>query len=377
VSRPADPPASVPGGPLTGLRVVELAGIGPAPFCGMVLSDMGADVVQVERSADSAARRASRPALWNRGRRSVALDLKSADGRAILLRMADRADAIIEGFRPGVAERLGIGPAVCLARNPRLVYGRVTGWGQDGPLAHKAGHDLNFLAVSGVLAAIGRADELPVPPLNLVGDFGGGGMLLALGMCAALLHASRSGQGQVVDAAMVDGAAQLMTSIFGLREQGHWRADRGTNLIDGGAPFYDVYRTSDDQLVSVAALERRFFDELVRVLGLAEDPSIADRMDQSTWPAMRTRFTQVFRSRTRAQWCEVFDDADCCFAPVLTIDEALTHRHLVERGTFLQHGDVVQPAPAPRFSATASAARRPAPRPGEHTAEVLAEWGVA
>jgi len=340
----------------------------------MVLSDMGADVVQVERALPA---EASPPALWNRGRRSVALDLKSDDGRDILLRMTDRADALIEGFRPGVTERLGIGPGVCLERNPRLVYGRVTGWGQDGPRAHTAGHDLNFLAVSGVLASIGRAGELPAPPLNLIGDFGGGGMLLALGMCAALLYASRCGQGQVVDAAMVDGAAQLMTSVFGLREQGRWRPGRGTNLIDGGAPFYDVYRTADERLVCVAALERRFFNQLVDALGLAGDPAVADRMNPATWPAMRERFTQVFRTRTRAQWCDRLDGTDCCFAPVLTIDEALADRHNVARETFVRHDSVIQPAPAPRFSVTPSVIRRPAPTPGEHTDEVLADWGVA
>jgi alpha-methylacyl-CoA racemase len=253
----------------------------------------------------------------------------------------------------------------------------VTGWGQDGPLAHAAGHDLNFLAVSGVLASIGRANELPVPPLNLVGDFGGGGMLLALGLCAALLHAARSGQGQVVDAAMVDGSAQLMTSIFGMREQGHWNPERGTNLIDGGAPFYDVYRTRDDKLISIAALERRFFDKLVDLLGLSEDPSIQDRMNPATWPAMRERFTRLFLTRTRARWCELLEGSDCCFAPVLSLDEAVAYPHNAARGTFVHHDGAAQPAPAPRFSATPSAIRRPAPRPGEHTDEVLAEWGVA
>ena len=257
----------------------------------MVLSDMGADVIQIDRPDSHST---TSPPLWNRGRRSVGLDLKSEDDRDRLLQMVVRADALIEGFRPGVAERLGLGPDVCLARNPRLVYGRITGWGQDGPLAQSAGHDLNYIALSGVLGSLGRPGERPAPPLNLVGDFGGGGMLLAMGVCAALVHAARTGQGQVVDAAMVDGAAQLMTSVFGMREQGRWKSERGSNLIDGGAPFYDVYSTSDAQLVSVAALERRFFLQLIEQLGLSDDPAMQDRMNPATWPAMRARFAEVF-----------------------------------------------------------------------------------
>jgi alpha-methylacyl-CoA racemase len=360
-------------GPLAGLRIVELAGVGPGPFCGMVLSDMGADVVQIDRGDDDVS---AAPPLWNRGRRSVALDLKSEPERAVLLQLVDRADALIEGFRPGVAERLGVGPEVCLARNPRLVYGRITGWGQDGPLAQSAGHDLNYLALSGVLGALGRRDELPAPPLNLVGDFGGGGMLLAMGVCAALLHSARTGQGQVVDAAMVDGAAQLMTSVYGLRAQGRWNPEHGSNLLDGGAPFYDVYRTSDAQLVSVAALERRFFDQLVAQLGLSGDPVVQDRMNPATWPQMRDRFTEVFAQRTREEWCALLEGTDCCFAPVLAMDEAAQHPHNAARATFVEQGNVTFPAPAPRFSATPSALGRAAPRPGEHTAEVLAEWGI-
>jgi alpha-methylacyl-CoA racemase len=359
-------------GPLSRLRVVELAGIGPAPFCGMLLADLGADVVQVDR-VDAE----GEPVLWNRGRRSVALDLKSADGRELLLKLIERADALIEGFRPGVAERLGVGPDACHARNPKLVYGRVTGWGQDGPLAQAAGHDLNYLALSGALAAIGRAGKIPVPPLNLLGDFAGGGMLLGLGICAAMLHAARTGVGQVVDAAMVDGVAQLMTSVFGMRREGHWNLARGRNLLDGGAPFYDVYRTLDDGLVSVAAVERRFFEQLVDRIGLAGDPAVQDRMNPATWPAMRQRFTAVFAARTRTEWCELLEGTDCCFAPVLDIDEAPLHPHNTARATFVEVDGQHQPAPAPRFSATPSGSRRPAPHPGEHTAEVLAEWGVA
>jgi alpha-methylacyl-CoA racemase len=360
-------------GPLAGLRVIELAGIGPGPFCGMVLADMGADVIQIER-AD--ADRSTSPPLWNRGRRSVALDLKSGADRELLLKLIDRADALIEGFRPGVVERLGVGPEVCLPRNRRLVYGRITGWGQDGPLAQAAGHDLNYLALSGVLGALGRTGELPAPPLNLVGDFGGGGMLLAMGVCAALLHAARSGQGQVVDAAMVDGAAQLMTSVYGLRQQGRWNPARGSNLVDGGAPFYDVYRTSDDRLVSVAALERRFFLLLVEKLGLSDDPAVANRMNPASWPALRSRFSEVFAGRTRDEWCELLEGTDCCFAPVLTLDEAAEHPHNAARSTFIDDSGLARPAPAPRFSVTPTGPGRAAPRTGEHTEEVLAEWGV-
>ncbi len=361
-------------GPLDGVRVIELAGIGPAPFCGMLLADMGADVVRVDPldSSDSEAA----PPLWTRGRRSMALDLKSDAGRETLLRLVDRADALIEGFRPGVTERLGLGPDICLERNPRFVYARVTGWGQDGPLAQVPGHDLNFLAVSGALAAIGRAGEVPTPPLNLLGDFGGGGMLLAVGVCAALLHATRTGEGQIVDAAMVDGVAQLMTSIFGMRAQGRWKLERASNLLDSGAPFYDVYRTADDELVSVAAIERRFYRNLVDRLGLSDDPAVQDRMNAETWPAMRARFTEVFRTRTRAEWCERLQYADCCFAPVLTMDEAAAYPHNVARQTFTEVDGVLAPSAAPRFSASRPTPSRPGARIGEHTAEVLTEWGV-
>jgi alpha-methylacyl-CoA racemase len=359
-------------GPLSGVRVVELAGMGPVPFCGMVLADLGADVVQVDRPRSGS----ERLPLWNRGRRSVALDLKSESDRELLLGLIERADALIEGFRPGVAERLGIGPEECLRRNPRLVYGRGTGWGQDGPLESVAGHDLNFLALSGALAAIGRAGELPVPPLNLVGDFGGGGMLLGLGVCAALLHARGGGVGQVVDAAMIDGVAQLMTSVFVMQAQGRWNDERGTNLLDSGAPFYDVYRTADDELVAIAALERRFFDRLVELIGLRDDPAMRDRMDPVTWPTMRARFTETFKRRSRAQWCELLEHEDCCFSPVLTMQEAAGHPHNAARCTFVDVDGTTVPAPAPRFGATPSSAPTPAPKPGEHTDEVLSEWGV-
>jgi alpha-methylacyl-CoA racemase len=376
-SEEPDEVPSPPSGPLSGLRVIELAAIGPSPFCGMVLSDMGADVVRVDRVESRERSDDAPPALWDRGRRSVALDLKDPDGVETLLRLVDQADALIEGYRPGVAERLGVGPETCLDRNRRLVYGRVTGWGSEGPLAQAAGHDLNFIALSGVLNAIGHSEGRPVPPLNLVGDFGGGGMLLAIGVCAALVHAARSGIGQVVDAAMIDGSAQLMTSIFGMHAQGRWNEERGSNLIDSGAPFYDVYETSDGEYVSIAALERRFFADLVTRLGLADDPAMGNRMERSSWPAMRERFVDTFKSKTQAAWCALLEGTDCCFAPVLSIHSAPGHPHNALRGTFVYHDGATQPAPAPRFSETPGGIQRPAPRRGEHTEEVLAEWGVA
>jgi alpha-methylacyl-CoA racemase len=357
--------------------VIEMAGIGPAPFCGMVLSDMGADVVRVDRVESRESGDDAPPALWDRGRRSVALDLKDPSDVETLLRLVDTADALIEGYRPGVAERLGIGPETCLARNRRLVYGRVTGWGNEGPLAQAPGHDLNFIALSGVLNAIGHHGGRPVPPLNLVGDFGGGGMLLAMGVCAALVHAARSGIGQVVDAAMIDGSAQLMTSVFGMRARGRWNDERGSNLIDSGAPFYDVYETSDGAYVSIAALERRFFAALVTRLGLADEPVMANRMDPASWPAMRQRFVDTFKTRTQADWCALLEGSDCCFAPVLSMHDAPAHPQNALRRTFVEHEGVTQPAPAPRFSVTPGGISRPAPHRGQHTEEVLVEWGVA
>jgi alpha-methylacyl-CoA racemase len=342
----------------------------------MVLSDMGADVVRVDRIESRERGDEARPALWDRGRRSVALDLKDPDGRETLLRLVGMADALIEGYRPGVAERLGVGPGTCLAHNPRLVYGRVTGWGSEGPLAQAAGHDLNFIALSGVLNSIGHHEGRPVPPLNLVGDFGGGGMLLAMGVCAALLHATRTGIGQVVDAAMVDGSAQLMTSVFGMRARGRWNAERGSNLIDSGAPFYDVYETSDGAYVSIAALEKRFFADLVARMGLEDDPAMENRMDPASWPAMRQRFVDTFKTQTRAAWCALLEGTDCCFAPVLSMGDAPGHPQNALRKTFVEHDGVTQPAPAPRFSVTPGHIQRPAPRRGQHTEEVLAEWGV-
>jgi alpha-methylacyl-CoA racemase len=363
-------------GPLAGVRVVEIAGIGPGPFCAMVLADMGADVLRVDRAqAVRGGDPAAPPAdVLNRGRKSVGVDLKHPDGPAVVLRLVERADALVEGFRPGVAERLGIGPDECLARNPRLVYGRMTGWGQDGPYAAAAGHDVNYIALSGVLHAIGREGQAPVPPLNLVGDFGGGGLLLAFGIVCGLLEARSSGRGQVVDAAMVDGAALLSTMVHGMLASGLWEDRRGVNLLDTGAWFYDVYETGDGRWVSVGALEPQFFAELVRLVGLGDD--LPPQYDRSSWPAMRERLAAAFRTRTMDEWCAVLEGTDACFAPVLSLAEARTHPHNAHRGTFTEVAGVAQPAPAPRFSRTPGAVARPPAHAGQHTGEALEEWGL-
>ena len=366
-------------GPLAGIKVVELAGIGPGPFCAMVLADMGADVIRVDRAGavrggDPAT---PSPVVFDRGRRSVGVDLKHPDGVQTVLRLVEQADALIEGFRPGVTERLGIGPDDCLARNPKLVYGRMTGWGQDGPYASAAGHDINYIALAGALEPIGRRGEAPVPPLNLVGDFGGGGMLLALGVCAALVEAGRSGKGQVVDAAMVDGAALLMTMFHAFRAMGTWREERGTNLLDTGAHFYDVYETADHKYVSIGSIESQFYAELLRLTGLADDPDFAVQMDMARWPELKDKIAAVFRTRTRDEWCDLMEHTDVCFAPVLSLGEAPQHPHNVARSTFVEIAGAVQPAPAPRFSRTPSAIQRPPSWPGQHTDDALADWGVA
>ncbi len=364
-------------GPLEGVRIVELAGLGPAPFAGMMLADAGADIIRVDR-ADRATYPPKQEAhvdLMNRGRRSVAVDLKHPDGVALVLDLVEGADAFMEGFRPGVAERLGFGPEVCLARNPKLVYGRMTGWGQDGPMAQAAGHDIDYIALSGALGAIGRVGERPVPPLNLVGDFGGGGMLLAFGLVAAILGARTTGTGQVVDAAMVDGAASLMTMTYTLRSAGIWQDERGTNLLDTGAHFYEVYECADGGHFGVGAIEPQFYAELMRLLGLG-DEDLSTQMDKSTWPAMKERFAAVFATRTRAEWEEVFAGTDACAAPVLTPGEAPDHPHNRARGTFTEVAGVVQPAPSPRFLSTPGEIRRPPPNPGQHGDEALADWGV-
>ncbi len=364
-------------GPLSGIKVVEIAGIGPGPFAAMMLADMGADVVRVDR-AQAVTGNFDRQNLeiLNRGRRSIGVDLKHPDGVETVMKLVEQADALIEGFRPGVADRLGIGPDVCLARNPKLVYGRMTGWGQDGPYAQAAGHDINYIALAGSLAHFGRAGAKPTPPINLVGDFGGGGMLMAFGVACALVEAGRSGQGQVIDAAMVDGAAALMAMVWGFQALGIW-GPAGTNVLDTGAPFYDTYETSDAKFISLGSLEPQFYAELVTRLGLTDDVELSGQMNQATWPDLRERFTALFLTKTRDEWCEVLEMTDVCFAPVLTMAEAAEHPHLKARETIVTDNGVMQPAPAPRFSRTPGAIQRPPAWPGQHTDELLADWGFA
>ncbi len=365
-------------GPLEGLRVVELAGIGPGPMACMMLADMGADVIKVDRLTDAGLGIAM-PAKYqvlHRSRPSIAVDLKSPDGIAVVKRLIAGADVLIEGFRPGVTERMGLGPDECLASNPKLVYGRMTGWGQDGPMARAAGHDMNYIALTGALNAIGPADGPPVPPLNLVGDFGGGTLYLLVGVLAALLEARQSGKGQVVDAAMVDGAASLMTTFFGLKAAGLWSNERGANLLDGGAHFYSVYETSDGKYVSIGSIEAKFYAELLEKTGL--DPvDLPPQMKPESWPVIREKLAEIFRTKTRDEWCAIMEGSDICFAPILNLDEAPEHAHIKARGTFAEVDGVVQPAPAPRFSRTPGEIRRPPSPPGADTDEALAAWGFA
>jgi alpha-methylacyl-CoA racemase len=363
-------------GPLSGVRIVEIAGIGPGPFCAMMLADLGAEVLRVDRAERARLPRPDGPNLdlLNRGRRSVAVDLKSPAGVEVVLRLVEKADALIEGFRPGVMERLGLGPDVCLARNPGLVFGRMTGWGQDGPLAKAAGHDLNYIALTGALHAIGRADSPPPPPLNLVGDFGGGGLMLAYGILAALLERARSGKGQVVDAAMVDGAAALMAIIYGAHASGWWRDERAANMLDGGAHFYDCYETKDGRYVSIGSIEPQFYAQLLELTGLKGEP-LPHQMDRSSWPKLKERLAAIFKTRTRDEWCDLMEGTDVCFAPVLSLAEAPEHAHMKARNTFVEVEGVRQPGPAPRFSRTPGVIERPPAHAGEHTDEALADWG--
>lgn len=365
-------------GPLRGLTILELVGIGPGPFCGMMLADMGARIVSIER-ASSAER--PRDAL-RRGRESIALDLKRAAGVEAVLRMCERADAIFEGFRPGVVERLGVGPEACRARNPRLVYGRVTGWGREGPLAAAAGHDINFVALSGALHAIGPPGGPPVPPLNLLGDFAAGGMLLAFGLVCALLEARRSRRGQVVDAAMIDGAAALTAPLLWYRERGWFDGEPGTSVLGGAAPYYGVYETADRKWVAVGAIEPDFYRQLIDHLGLDTEIFAGQDLasaggDRRRWPELRRRLAEVFRSRTRAEWCELLEGTDVCFAPVLSLDEAPGHPHHLRRGTYAEVDGEIQPAPAPRFDRTPPAPPNRSPRPGEDSEAVLASLGFS
>ncbi|MDU0290052.1 CaiB/BaiF CoA-transferase family protein [Saccharothrix longispora] len=357
-------------GPLEGLKVVELAGLAPAPFGCMVLADLGASVVRVDRVGGAPAVPGD---VLGRGRRSIGVDVRRPEGAELVLRLVAESDVLVEGFRPGVTERLGIGPAQCLARNPRLVYGRMTGWGQSGPLADRAGHDINYIAVAGALEPIGRPGQPPTVPLNLVGDFGGGGLLLALGLLAALYERERSGRGQVVDAAMVDGAALLTTFLHGMSSAGAWSGGRGGNLLDGGAPFYDVYEAADGRYVSVGALEEKFYAELVALLDLADAP---DRRDPARWPELRARIAAAIATRTRDEWAALAEGTDACLAPVLAPGEAPAHGHNAERGTFVEVGGVPQPAPAPRFDRTPAGEPTAPPATGADTDEVLAGLGL-
>ncbi|HTZ94451.1 MAG TPA: CaiB/BaiF CoA-transferase family protein [Streptosporangiaceae bacterium] len=362
-------------GPLQGVRVIEIASLAPAPFGCMILADLGADVLRVDRAerCGPQARRPSDP--LSRGRRSIGLNLKDPAAVDVLLRLTDTADVLVEGFRPGVAERLGFGPLICAARNPGLIFARMTGWGQDGPLAPTAGHDIDYIAISGALSMVGRAGESPVPPVNLLGDFGGGGMLLALGILAALVERASSGRGQVVDAAMVDGSALLTSFVYGMLASGTWQDKRGTNLLDGGAPFYDTYATADGQYVAVGALEPQFYAALLRGLGLA-DADLPHQHDRDGWPVLRQRFAAAFASRSRAEWEQVFAGTDACVAPVLSMTEAPAHPHATARSAFVEIGGVTQPAPAPRFGRTAAAEPVPPPKPGQDTDAVLAGLGL-
>ena len=366
-------------GPLSGYKIIEIAGIGPGPFAAMMLSDMGAEVIRVERV--QAVRDAPvAGAYWDvmqRGRKNVAIDLKHPDGVETLLQLIEKADALIEGFRPGVMERLGVGPDICISRNKKLVFGRMTGWGQDGPYANSAGHDINYIALAGALAHFGRVGQAPVPPLNMVGDFGGGGMLLAYGVVCALLESQRSGVGQVVDAAMVDGSAILMSMFWGFKNIGmHDENARGTNLLDSGAHFYDVYKCKDEKYISIGSIEPQFYAELLKLTGLENDGEFANQQDRTKWPALKVRLSEIFLGKTRDEWCAIMEGTDVCFAPVLTMSEAAKHPHNVARKTFIEIAGTTQPAPAPRFSRTTVAIPDVPAHAGANSREVLTDWGV-
>ncbi len=365
-------------GPLSGVKIVEFGGIGPPPMCGMLLADMGADMLRIDRTQPSGLGLPvpARYAVMDRSRRSVAIDLKKPEGIDAVMRLLEQADAIIEGFRPGVMERLGLGPEAVWARNPRLVFGRVTGWGQTGPLSRAAGHDINYISLIGATHAIGRRDQLPTPPLNLVGDFGGGALYLALGIVAALYEAKQSGLGQVVDAAMTDGAASLMASAYGMYASGLTNGRRGENIVDSGSHFYDVYETADHKFISIASIEAKFYAELLQRLGIGGE-DLPAQMDRDGWPEIKERLTKLFRTKSRQEWCELLEGTDVCFGPVLDFDEAPEHPHNRARETFIEIDGVVQPAPAPRFSRTPSAVQRPPFEPGANTEEGLLAWGFS
>ena len=358
-------------GPLTGIRVVEMAGIGPGPFTAMMLSDLGAEVIRVDRLSHKGT--GHRANVLNRGRKSIAVDLKNPRGVETTLRLIEQADVVLEGFRPGVMERLGLGPEECLSVNPRLIFGRMTGWGQTGPLSQAAGHDINYISIAGALGAMGYADRPPAPPLNLVGDFGGGAMYLLTGILAALVERATSGQGQIIDAAMTDGTASLLSPFFGLMAMNMWTTDRFSNRLDGGAFYYGSYECCDGKYISIGSLEPQFYALLLEKAEIT-DPEFQEQLDEAAWPAKREKLNQLFKTRTRQQWCDIMEGTDVCFAPVLDLKEAPTHPHNIDRKTFVELEGVVQPAPAPRFSRTQGEIQGPAAMAGEHTREVLSAW---
>lgn len=361
-------------GPLKGIKIIEIAGIGPGPFCAMMLADMGAEIIRIDRK--DAAGSGSKADILNRGRRSIALDLKAPEGTEAVLKLIEQADALIEGFRPGVMERLGLGPEVCQRLNPKLVYGRMTGWGQYGPLAHSAGHDINYIALTGALHSVGQHGGPPVPPLNLVGDFGGGGMMLAFGLVCGLLEARSSGQGQVVDAAMTDGSAALMAMMYGFKAKGMWTNERGGNLFDGGAHFYDSYECADGKWVAIGPFEPKFYSLLLKLCGL-DDLAFEDQRNPEKWPELKTKLAAIFKTKSRYQWCAIMDGTDACLTPILDLDEAPLHPHNQARKTFVELDGVIQPAPTPRFSRTIPEIQGPPPVAGEHTEAILKQWDFA
>lgn len=359
-------------GPLAGIRVLEMAGIGPGPFCAMMLSDMGAEVIRVDRKAHKGL--GDKRNVLNRGRRSIAVDLKNPSGVDAVLRLIEQADVVMEGFRPGVMERLGLGPETCLARNEKLIYGRMTGWGQTGPLAKAAGHDINYISIGGALGAMGEAERPPTPPLNLVGDFGGGAMYLLAGILAALVERGTSGKGQIIDAAMTDGTASLLSPFFGMMAMGMWTTDRASNKLDGAAPYYSAYECSDGRYISIGSIEPQFYALLLELCEI-EDPAFQAQNEQSGWPDLKNKLRDLFLTRTRQQWCDLMEGTDVCFAPVLDLSEATEHPHNVARQTYVEYDGVVQPAPAPRFSRTESSIKASAAMAGEHSEEILQDWG--
>ncbi len=364
-------------GPLNGVRIVEIAGIGPGPYCAMMLADMGATIIHVLRKGEPGLQSILDPKymVLDRGRKSVEVDLKKPEGVEAVLRLVENADGLQEQFRPGIMEKIGLGPDVCLKRNPKLVYGRMTGWGQEGPLASAAGHDINYIALSGALHAIGPAGEKPVLPINLIGDFGGGGMLLAFGMVCALFETQKSGKGQVVDAAMIDGSASMMGFLYGLHAAGVWSDKRGTNLLDGGAHFYDTYETKDGKWIAIGPVEPKFYELLLKYVDI-DDPVFKDHFNPQNWPECKEKLTKLFKTKTRQQWCEIMDGTDACFSPVLSYDEAINHPHNVARKTFVDVDGVMQPGPAPRFSRTKGEIQSPPPDNSDDKGSVLKEWGL-